>query len=288
MKHRAPVLLNIIIILFLLVVLYYMFLQNVSFLTSPFFWGTMGIAIILALIYNAIGGLTENERFKQMSEEEKAKFLQEKQIPFFKRVYDSAFKKQSDVEEKDILLDHGFDGIMELDNQLPKWWLGLFYFGVAYAAVYISSYLLTDFAHPYKEYEVEHAQEIASVEEWMKNTPPPTIDLAKYSADNIAEGEQIFKTNCVTCHSEGGKGGIGPNLTDDYWKNQDQKEIFKNVFHIVENGVAGSQMQAWGRNGVLTGFDIEKVSAYVYHINQEIPDAAGGAAPQGEKAVWEK
>lgn len=288
MKHRTPVLLNIIIILFLLVFLYYMFLQNTSFLASPYFWATAAIGIILAFIYNAIGGLAENERFKQMTEDEKALFLQEKEIPLFKRVYNSAFKKQSDVEEKDILLDHGFDGIKELDNQLPKWWIGLFYFGVAYAVLYISSYFFTDFAHPDKEYEIEHAQEIASVEEWMKNTPPPTIDNAKYTADNIAEGEQIFKTNCVTCHSEGGKGGIGPNLTDDYWKNQDQKELFKNVFHIVENGVPGTQMQAWGKNGILTGFDIEKVAAYVYHINQELPDAAGGAAPQGEKASWEK
>jgi cytochrome c oxidase cbb3-type subunit 3 len=56
-----------------------------------------------------------------MTEEEKATFLQEKQVPYFKRLYDSAFKKQSDVEEKDILIDHGFDGIMELDNKLPKW-----------------------------------------------------------------------------------------------------------------------------------------------------------------------
>ncbi len=288
MKHRTPVLLNIIIIQILLVVLYYMFLQNTSFLSSPYYWGTAFIGVVLAFIYNAIGGLAENERFKQMSAKEKSLFLQENKIPFFKRVYNSAFKKQSDVEEKDILIDHGFDGIMELDNQLPKWWLGLFYFGVAYAVVYISSYLLTDFAHPDKEYEVEHKQEIASIEKWMKETPPPTIDLAKYSADNIAEGEQIFKTNCVTCHQDGGKGGIGPNLTDDFWKNQYEKDLFKNVFHIVENGVPGTQMQAWGKNGILTGFDIEKVAAYVYHINQEMPDAVGGAAPQGTKAVWEK
>jgi len=288
MKHRTPVFVNIILILFILVFLYYMFLQNTSFLSSPYFWGTMVIGVVLAFIYNAIGGLAENERFKLMSEEEKVIFVKEKEIPYFKRVYDSAFKKQSDVEEKDLLIDHGFDGIMELDNQLPKWWLGLFYFGVVYAVVYLVAYSVTDFAHPDKEYEAEHKQEIASVAEWMKNTPPPTIDNAKYSADNIAEGEQIFKTNCVTCHQEGGKGGIGPNLTDDYWKNQTEKTLFKNVFHIVTNGVAGTQMQAWGKNGVLTGFDIEKVAAYVYHINQEMPDAVGGAAPQGTKANWEK
>ncbi len=288
MKHRTPVLVNIILILFLLVFLYYMFLQNTSFLSSPYFWGTAVIGMVLAFIYNAIGGLAENERFKLMSDEEKAVFLREKEIPYFKRVYDSAFKKQSDLDEKDILIDHGFDGIMELDNQLPKWWLGLFYFGIVYAVVYLAAYAVSDFAHPDKEYEAEHKQEIASVAEWMKNTPPPTIENAKYSADNIAEGEQIFKTNCVSCHMEGAKGGIGPNLTDDFWKNQTEKTLFKNVFHIVTNGVSGTQMQAWGNNGVLTGFDIEKVAAYIYHINQEQPDAVGGAAPQGTKANWEK
>ena len=289
MKHRTPVFVNILMILFILVFIFYMFVQNTSFLGSPYFWGTIVIGIILAYIGNAISGLAENERFKLMTEEEKATFLQEKQVPYFKRLYDSAFKKQSDVEEKDILIDHGFDGIMELDNKLPKWWLGLFYFGVVYAIVYLIAYTVTDFAHPDKEYEVEHKEQIASVEQWMKDTPPPTIDNAKYSADNIAEGEQIFKTNCVSCHSEGGKGGIGPNLTDDYWINKPEKTLFKNVFYMVENGSKNDPtMQAWGKNGVLTGFDIEKVAAYVYHINQEMPDASGGAAPQGEKAAWEK
>ena len=289
MKHRTPVFVNILMILFILVFIFYMFVQNTSFLGSPYFWGTTVIGIILAYIGNAISGLAENERFKLMTEEEKATFLQEKQVPYFKRLYDSAFKKQSDVEEKDILIDHGFDGIMELDNKLPKWWLGLFYFGVVYAIVYLIAYTVTDFAHPDKEYEVEHKEQIASVEQWMKDTPPPTIDNAKYSADNIAEGEQIFKTNCVSCHSEGGKGGIGPNLTDDYWISKPEKTLFKNVFYMVENGSKNNPtMQAWGKNGVLTGFDIEKVAAYVYHINQEMPDASGGAAPQGEKAAWEK
>lgn len=289
MKHRTPVFVNIILIFFILVFVFYMFIQNTSFFSSPYFWGTIVIGGVLAFIYNAIGALAENERFKLMSESERVAFLQEKEVPYFKRLYDSAFKKQSDVEEKDIIIDHGFDGIQELDNQLPKWWLGLFYFGVVYAIVYLIAYSVSDFAHPDKEYETEHKQQLADVEAYLKTAPQATIDNAKYNADNIAEGEQIFKTNCVSCHQEGGKGGIGPNLTDDYWINQPEKTLFKNVFYMVENGSKNDPtMQAWGKNGVLTGNDIEKVAAYVYHINQEIPDAVGGAAPQGTKANWEK
>lgn len=90
---------------------------------------------------------------------------------------------------------------------------------------------------------------------------------------------------------DGGKGGIGPNLTDNYWNNQDEKTLFKNVFHIVDNGVTGTAMQAWGKNGVLPAKDIEKVAAYVYHINQDqapITVDKGGAAPYGKEAHWEK
>lgn len=292
MKKRTPVYITILIILTILFIVYYMFVQNSSFLSSPYFWGTVLISCILALIQNSIGDLIENDKFKKLSPEEKTAYLEANKVPYFKSLYDSAFKKQSTKEEKDLLIDHGFDGIMELDNQLPKWWLGLFWFGLAYCVIYLFSYWLTDFAHPLKEYDDEYKAQTASIAEYMKNTPAPTIDNAAYSPDNIAAGEEVFKTNCVSCHGDGGKGGIGPNLTDNYWINQPEKTLFKNVFHMVENGSPNNPaMQAWGKNGVITGFDIQNVSAYVYHINQELPPitpAQGGAAPQGEPAKWEK
>lgn len=292
MKQRTPVYVTISIILVILFIVYYMFVQNSSFLASPYFWGTVVISSILALIHHAIGDLIENDKFKKLTQAEQAEYLQAKKVPYFKGLYDSAFKKQSNTEEKDILIDHGFDGIMELDNQLPKWWLGLFWFGVAYCVVYLLSYWLTDFAHQGAEYDAEYKAQTANIAEYMKNTPPPTIENAVYSADNIAAGEEVFKTNCVSCHGDGGKGGIGPNLTDNTWINQPEKTLFKNVFHMVENGSPNNpSMQAWGKNGVLTGFDIQNVAAYVYHINQEQPPitpAQGGAAPQGTPANWEK
>ncbi|MFZ4931460.1 c-type cytochrome [Chryseobacterium sp. Mn2064] len=291
MKQRTPVIVNILIIIGLLIVFYYLFVQSYAFLGSPYFWGTVVIAGILAYIHSAIGDLIENNKFKKLSPEEKAAYLAEKKVPFLKRMYDAAFKKQSETEEKDILIDHGFDGIMELDNQLPKWWVGLFYFGTAFCIVYIAAFSFTDFAHPLSEYDKEYKEQLASIDKYMKEQPPVTIESAKYSADNIAAGEEIFKTTCISCHSEGGRGGIGPNLTDNYWHNQPEKTLFKNVFHVVENGVAGTAMQAWGKNGVLTGADIQNVAAYVYHINQEqkpITPAQGGAPPYGEEAHWEK
>ncbi|MBP7320261.1 MAG: c-type cytochrome [Lachnospiraceae bacterium] len=250
------------------------------------------ISIIVVFIQTAIGDLIENEKFKKLTDTEKATYLAEKKVPYFQYLWNGAFKSQSEKEEKDILIDHGFDGIMELDNQLPKWWLGLFYFGVAYCVLYISSYFLTDFANPIKEYDQEYKEQIASVEEYMKTVPQATIETAKYKEDLVEEGRVIFETNCVTCHADKGKGGIGPNLTDNFWINQPEKTLFKTIFYMVENGSTNNPtMQAWGKNGVLTGNDIEKVAAYVYHINQEqapITQAQGGAAPQGTQPNWEK
>lgn len=292
MKQRTPVFVNILVILILLFVVYYMFVQDTSFLSSPFFWGTVVISCILAFIQNAIGDLIENAKFRQLTEAERIEYLQAKKVPYLKSLWDSAFKKQTAKEEKDILIDHGFDGIMELDNQLPKWWLGLFWFGVVYCVIYILAFSFTDFAHPDKEYDQEYKEQIASIDQWMKDTPPPTIENAIYSADNIAAGEEVFKTNCVSCHGDNGKGGIGPNLTDNHWINQPEKTLFKNVFHVVENGSPNNPtMQAFGKNGVLTGFDIQNVAAYIYHINQEVAPITmeqGGAAPQGEEAKWEE
>lgn len=292
MKQRTPVYITILIIVCLLFIVLYMFVQNTSFLASPYFWGTVIIAAIIAMIQHSIGDLVENAKFKALSEEEKKLYLESKKVPYFRSLYNSAFKKQSATEEKDILIDHGFDGIMELDNQLPKWWLGLFWFGVAYCAVYMASYFMSDFAHQGIEYDEEYKAQTASIAKWMEETPPPTIEDAVYSPDNIAAGEEVFKTNCVSCHGDGGKGGIGPNLTDNTWINQPEKTLFKNVFHMVENGSPNNPtMQAFGKNGVLTGFDIQNVAAYIYHINQEqtpITPDKGGAAPQGTPANWEK
>ncbi|MBM7418394.1 MULTISPECIES: cbb3-type cytochrome c oxidase N-terminal domain-containing protein [Chryseobacterium] len=291
MRQRTPVVVNILIITVLLVIFYYLFVQSYSFLASPYFWGTVVISAILAYIHSAIGDLIENNKFKKLTAEEKSAYLAEKKIPFLRRQYDAAFKKQSDTHEKDILIDHGFDGIMELDNQLPKWWLGLFYFGTVFCIVYICAYAFTDFAHPISEYDKEYKEQEAAIAIYLADQPPVTIESAVFSEDNIALGEEVFKTNCVSCHSDGGKGGIGPNLTDNFWHNQPEKTLFKNVFHVVENGVTGTAMQAWGKNGVLTGTDIQNVAAYVYSINQlkkPITPAEGGAPPYGDEAHWEK
>ncbi|AQX11994.1 c-type cytochrome [Elizabethkingia meningoseptica] len=292
MKPRTPVLVNFVIVVALLLIVYNMFVQNTSFFSSPYFWATVIIAGIMVFIANGIGDLIENNRFQKLSEEEKQAYLEQKKTPYYKRLWASAFKKQTNAEEQDMIIDHGFDGITELDNSLPKWWLGLFYFGTVFCVVYVAAYAFTDYAHPVVEYEKEYKEQLAAIAEYEKTAPKITVETAKYDPANVAEGEALFKTTCLTCHGDGGKGGIGPNLTDDYWINQKEGDVFHNVFWMIENGSPNNPaMRAFIKGGELTGKDAEKIAAYIYHINQEIPPitpAQGGAAPQGTVAPWVK
>lgn len=291
MKTRTPISVYIAATIGLTIMAFEMFAADSGYLSSPFFWALLLIAVILLMIMNAIGDLVENESFNRLSEDEKKQYLAEKNVPYYQKLWNSAFKKQSATEEKDILIDHGFDGITELDNSLPKWWIGLFWFGCIFCVVYMTAFAFTDYAHPDAEYDKEAKTMLASIQEYEKNAPQINLETAKYSADYIAEGQELFKTNCVTCHSDGGKGGIGPNLTDTHWINIKEKSLFKNVFWMLENGSPNNPtMRPFIKDGTITGRDAEKIAAYVYHINQEtapITEAQGGAAPQGEDVKWE-
>lgn len=291
MKTRTPISIYILVTLGLTIMAFEMFASDSGYFSSPFFWGLILIVIVLLLIMNSIGDLIENQNFTKLSAEEKAEYLKDKNTPYFQKLWNSAFKKQSATEEKDILIDHGFDGITELDNSLPKWWIGLFYFGCIFCAVYLTAFAFTDYAHPEAELNHETKTMLASIEEFEKTAPQVTLETAKYSADNIAEGQELFKTNCVTCHGDNGKGGIGPNLTDTHWINVKQKSLFKNVIWMLENGSPNNPtMRPFIKEGTITGRDAEKIAAYIYHINQEtapIAPAQGGATPQGEETHWE-
>ncbi|MEG0931057.1 cbb3-type cytochrome c oxidase N-terminal domain-containing protein [Algoriella sp.] len=252
------------------------------------FWAVLAVAIVMLLIINALNKVVEAERFKRLSEEEQNKYLEEGKIGYFKRLFGSAAKKQSDQEEEAIILDHGFDGIKELDNALPQWWLSLFYFGVVFMIVYVMAYSFTDFAHADAEYteEMTYLNEKDSI--WAVANDIDITGAVNKSNDPaiVEQGAKIFAQNCVQCHMEGGKGGIGPNLTDDYWVNHVEDSLFKNIYHIVYDGSPHNpQMRAFGQRKELSGLAIEKVASYVYFINQKEPTktvAEGAAAPQGD------
>lgn len=257
--------------------------------------GILIIALIMLFIVNAINKVVENQNFKKLSIEQQKQYVVMAKQNYVARLLKSGRERQTEEEEEAIILDHGFDGIKELDNALPQWWLALFYGGVVFCVVYILAYSFTDFANPYEEYEVHNAKEEERVQKWIaENDINMEGAVNKYTDPQaIEEGKKTFESLCATCHTANGGGGIGPNLTDDYWVNKTQDSLFYNIYDIVYNGSPKNvQMRAFGQKGELTGLSIEKVASYVYYMNQELASVTeneGGAAPQGEIVpAWAK
>jgi cytochrome c oxidase cbb3-type subunit 3 len=148
--------------------------------------------------------------------------------------------------EESILLDHDYDGIKELDNNLPPWWKYGFYLTILVAIVYLINYHVTNTAPlQAEEYNISVRKAEAEIAEFMKNSAnnvdESTVKLLTDASD-IASGKDIFMSVCSACHGKLGEGGVGPNLTDDYWIHPGSvKEIFK----TIKYGYPDKGMKSW-------------------------------------------
>ncbi len=188
-------------------------------------------------------------------------------------------------KEKDILLDHDYDGIGELDNPLPPWWVALFWITIIFAAVYWGYYHAFDKGPGQEEmYATEMEAAEAAVANYL-NEQGEVVDensvVALTDASALARGKEIFESKCVACHlSDGGGNNIGPNLTDNYWIHGGS---IKNIFTTIKYGVVEKGMLAWETQ--LGPADMQKVASYVKSLVGTTP--ANPKAPQGELYVEE-
>ncbi len=159
---------------------------------------------------------------------------------------------------------HVYDGIQEYDNPTPGWWWLIFVVSIVYAAVYFFIYNVDPYAptvYTALEDERTAANKKLFAREGDLNPDEPTIlrymhDEAK--RDFLAVGASIFRANCVSCHGGSGEGVIGPNLTDDAYKNV---KTLVDISSVISAGAAQGAMPAWG--GRLSKPEIVLVSAYV-------------------------
>lgn len=187
--------------------------------------------------------------------------------------------------EASLLLNHDYDGIKELDNNLPPWWVYSFYACIVFAAIYLVRFEIMGADNQEMELKKELAQAKIDVEAYMKNAPDlmdeKTVTLLTDPAA-LAQGKEIFTTNCAACHRADAGGQIGPNLTDDHWI---LGGGIKNVFHTITNGGRdGKGMVSWKTNGMKPK-DIQKVASYVLSLRGSNPKDA--KAPDGELWVEE-
>ncbi len=189
------------------------------------------------------------------------------------------FTKAVPVEkEADILLDHDYDGIRELDNPLPPWWKYGFYITIGIAIVYLLNYEVLGYGkNPTQEYNDEMAKAKIQMEAYAAKSGN-TIDennIKMPDAAGLAKGKEIFTTTCWPCHGKLGEGGVGPNLTDDYWLH---KGSLNDIYQSIKHGYPDKGMQAWGKS--YSAKEINDLAGYIKTLHGTNPPNA--KAPQGD------
>lgn len=156
------------------------------------------------------------------------------------------FTKAVPVEkEADVMLDHDYDGIRELDNALPPWWKYGFYITIGVAFVYLVNFHVLGIGlNPTQEYnaEMEKARIAREIYDANNKDRIDENNVPLADADGIKTGQRLFETNCIACHLKDGGGSVGPNLTDDYWLH---KGSLNDIYHTIKNGYPDKGMQSW-------------------------------------------
>ena len=180
--------------------------------------------------------------------------------------------------DQDKLLSHEYDGIQELDNNLPLWWLWTFFGAIIFAFVYWLHY---DVSKDGPTLDQELSADMARIESQRQQAESGagSGEGSGPSAEELlAAGGKVYKNFCASCHLENGGGSIGPNLTDDYWIHGASTQA---ITQVIEAGVLDKGMPAW--KGVLKPGDITAVVVFVESLKGK--NVATGKAPQGEKVL---
>lgn len=200
--------------------------------------------------------------------------------PFFEGI----MKKLSDAvpveEEHEIMTDHDYDGIRELDNNLPLWWKYMFYATIVSAFIYMYYY---HFDGGGKLQEEEYAEEVLAgekaVEAYMKlsaNSVDETNVKVVTDTKRLESGKALYLQNCAACHGKNAEGGVGPNLTDEYWMHGGSVQ---DIFKTIKYGVPQKGMISW--KSQLSPGNIQEVTSFIMTLKGTQPENA--KEPQGDK-----
>ena len=249
---------------------------------SLFLFVVLFLQIAMEIVVDAVHKIT----YRLLTEEQRQKLAEEetrdfRETAWFKKLKGFFVKSRPLEEEGSIMMNHDYDGIRELDNVLPPWWVKMFYASIVFAVIYLVRFHVLEGPDQKAEFDTEMEEARIAVEEYKK-TAKDLIDAETVTlltdAGDLAEGKKLFETNCIACHRADGGGTIGPNLTDEHWI---LGGGIKNVFNTVtKGGRDGKGMVAW--KGTLKPSEIQQVSSYVLSLQGTNP--ADAKAPEGD--VW--
>jgi cytochrome c oxidase cbb3-type subunit III len=193
---------------------------------------------------------------------------------------------------------HEWDGIKELNNPMPRWWLWTLYativWSIGYIVVYPALPGITSTSKGIWEWSsrADLRTELASVEQGRQamNDKIASMDIDAILADqearafSVAAGSSMFKVYCSQCHGSGAQGGPGfPNLNDDSWlwggqPEQVQQTIAHGVRDTSNPDTRDSLMPSFGKDGILTAEQISQVANHVRQIANLEHDATAASA----------
>ncbi|CAN5380513.1 hypothetical protein BH10BAC1_BH10BAC1_16500 [soil metagenome] len=245
--------------------------SNFGGLSSGIFFFTLAL-ILFELIVVAV--LISSIKLLAYSEREVVEIIEE-EFSFLEKLNSSiAIEK-----EEEIMFDHEYDGIRELDNDLPPWWKYGFYMTIVFAFVYLVHYHVTatgdlQLAEYNKSMTAAHDAKEAYQKTMANSVTEENVQMI-IDVHQLAEASNIFKENCAACHGQLGEGGIGPNLTDNYWLHGGS---LKDVFTTIKYGWPDKGMKSWQAD--LTPVKINELASYIKTLSGTNP--AGQKEAQGE------
>jgi cytochrome c oxidase cbb3-type subunit III len=253
----------------------------VALFLGVFLFLLVAIEIVVSAVDKVTYHLLTDEQRKQLEEAQSISFTES---AWFQNWMQKLTKSKEIEEEKDVLLDHDYDGIKELDNVLPPWWVYLFYATIFFSVVYLIRFHIVKEYDQDSEFATEMAIAQAEVAKYKTIAPDVTnVDNVVLITDapDLAKGKALYESSCAACHRADGGGGIGPNLTDDHWI---LGGGIKNVFNtIMEGGREGKGMVPW--KATIKPADIQKIASYVLSLRGTNP--AGAKAAEGDLWVEE-
>ena len=261
--------------------------------STPFTWALDNIILILGglaivaaaiTVINLVFNFIDLQKMRILHESGAApeQIVASTKVPSLKKLYDWAVGLVPISEEKNIDLGHDYDGIRELDNRLPPWWLGIMYGSVIFAIVYVFYFQWgpNDWSS-IGEYEMAMEKAAEEKEAYLANAADvvdeTNVTLATDEA-SLASGKDIYITSCLACHGVNGEGLVGPNFTDEYWVHGgDIKDLFK----TIKYGVPEKGMISWSSQ--LSPSSMQNVASYI--LTMQGTDPPNQKAPEGELYV---
>ena len=240
----------------------------------------MVVALVMLALWNTVNTMINHET-KRVLDQQGIEVTSDKlsRESIFSKLYNKLSGLVPMEKENDLDLGHNYDGIRELDNSLPPWWLYLFYFtiifGIGYLYIYHYSGIGSSSREAYAaDMEQARIQRSAFLFKQANLVNEENV-VAVTESGGLEEGQKVFTSLCASCHGQLGEGGVGPNFADRYWIHGGS---INDVFKTIKYGVPEKGMISWQTQ--LQPVTMQQVASYILTLQGTNPP--NQKAPQGE------